>query len=237
MKPEFVAGNVRADCPDCGVPTTFEFREPGERGEFGTIIINRTHSFENKQYTRILYKLMRCIVCNRPGVATLHTPAQYMQSALESFWPTGIPHERIPENVPVHIQKELREAELCMSVEAWRASAAMLRSTLEKILIANGYDDRKLYQKIESAGSDGVITSARRQRAQDIVRTLGNDGLHEEWREVTQDEVDAAHKYVARVIEDFYDDRDTVLIVLGEKGRIVNPQQITQPWDSEALYE
>jgi len=230
MKPEFVAGNVKADCPDCGVPTTFEFRDPeGMRGEFGTITIVGRHVFRGTNYDRILYKLMSCTVCNRPGVAKLHTPQQYIQSALESFWPTGIPHERIPEKVPDYIQKELREAELCMSVEAWRASAAMLRSTLEKTLIDNGYDDRNLYQKIESAGSDGVITSARRQRAQDIVRTLGNDVLHEEWREVTQDEVEAAHKYVARVIEDFYDDRDTVLRVLAEKGKNVKPQQITQP--------
>ncbi len=223
MRPRFVSGNVIADCPDCGVPSTFEFRDPAGIGEFGTIILVDRHVFGGIVYDRILYKLMRCTVCNRPGVAKLHTPNQYTQSALESFWPTGIPHERIPEHVPDYIQKELREAELCMSVEAWRASAAMLRSTLEKTLIANGYDDRNLYQKIESAGSDGVITSARRQRAQDIVRTLGNDVLHEEWREVTRHEVEAAHKYVARVIEDFYDDRETVLKVLTEKGKVVNP--------------
>lgn len=227
MEPKFVEGNVIADCPDCGVPSTFEFRHPGVSSEFGNIIIDGVHNFKNKSYSRIIYKLMRCSVCKRPGVAKLHTPNQYTQSALESFWPTGIPHERIPGNVPDHIQKELREAELCMSAEAWRASAAMLRSTLEKTLIANGYGDQNLYQKIESAGSDGVITSARRQRAHDLVRTLGNDVLHGEWREVTRDEVESAHKYVARVIEDFYDDRDTVQKVLEEKGRVVNSDQIT----------
>jgi hypothetical protein len=220
MEPKFVEGNVVADCPDCGVPSSFEFCEPGSGKEFGTITINKTHTFKNTGYGRILYKLMRCTVCNRPGVAKLHTPNQYTQSALESFWPTGIPHERIPEHVPDYIQNELREAELCMSIGAWRASAAMLRSTLEKTLIANGYNDRNLYQKIESAGLDGIITSARRQRAQDLVRTLGNDVLHEEWREVTPAEVEAAHKYVARIIEDFYDDRDTVLKVLTEKGKL-----------------
>ncbi len=223
MKPQFVVGNIRADCPDCGVPSTFEFRDPGGTGEFGSIIVPGEHMFKGSHYGRIIYKLLRCTVCNRPGVAKLHTRNNYAtESALEYFWPTAIPHERIPAGVPDYIEKELREAEMCMSIEAWRAAAAMLRSTLEKTLIANGYNDRSLYEKIESAGADGVITSARRQRAQDLVRTLGNDVLHEEWREVTREEVDDAHKYVARVIEDFYDDRATVVGVLTAKGKRVS---------------
>ena len=220
MQPEFVAGNVRADCPDCGVPSTFEFRDAGGHGEFGSITVNGTHAFEGAEYPRIIYKLLRGTVCNRPGVAKLHARNNYVdESALESFWPKSLPIQKIPEGVPDPIEKELREAELCMSVEAWRGAAALLRSTLEKTLIANGYSEKKLYQKIEAAGADGVITSARRQRAQDIVRTLGNDVLHDEWRVVTKKEVEDAHHYVSRIIEDFFDDRDTVVRVLTEKGR------------------
>lgn len=223
MEPKFVAGNVKADCPDCGVPSTFEFRDPAGGGEFGTIIENGRHLFENAPYDRVICKLLRCTVCNRPGIAKLHSKNNYAtESALEYFWPTTIPHKRIPMGVPDFIQNELREAELCMSSNAWRAAAAMLRSTLEKTLIANGYEDRNLYQKIESAGSDGIITSSRRQRAQDLVRTLGNDVLHDEWREVTRHEVDSAHKYVARIIEDLYDDRATVVKVLTEKGKVIS---------------
>jgi hypothetical protein len=106
-----------------------------------------------------------------------------------------------------------------MSVEAWRGAAALLRSALEKALKANGYDEKDLYKKVEAAGADGVITSARRQRAQDLVRTLGNDVLHEEWRGVTQQESEDAHHYVGRVIEDLYDDRAAVEKVLEAKGR------------------
>ncbi len=219
MDPEFVEGNVRANCPDCGVPSNFEYRDPGGTGEFGSIILDKEHSYNNVGYPRIIYKLLRCTVCNRPGVAKLHAGNNYITAVLESFWPKSLPLEKIPDNTPQDISKELREAELCISVEAWRGAAALLRSALEKTLLANGYCDRNLYQKIESAGTDGTITSARRQRAQDLVRTLGNDVLHEEWMEVTEQEVEDAHRYVARVIEDFYDDRDTVVKVLLEKGR------------------
>jgi hypothetical protein len=78
---------------------------------------------------------------------------------------------------------------------------------------------RIFIKKIEAAGDDGAITSARRQRAQDLVRTLGNDVLHDDWRVVTQEEVEDAHKYVGRILEDFYDDRATVEKMLTSKNR------------------
>lgn len=47
--------------------------------------------------------------------------------------------------------------------------------------------------------------------------------LHEEWREVTEDEFDQAHHYAQRILEDFYDDRPSVEALLIEKGRIKAP--------------
>lgn len=220
MEPLFVEGNIRADCPDCGVPSTFEFRNADAPGqEFGSVVLTQPHQYRSRSFQRIIHKLLRCTVCNRPGVAKLHVDNAYKAGVLESFWPYGIPTIKLPDNTPEQIERELREAESCMSVEAWRGAAALLRSALEKLLIENGYNEKNLYQKIEAAGADGIITSARRQRAQDLIRTLGNDVLHDEWREVTRKEVEDSHHYVARVIEDLYDDRATVELVLTEKGR------------------
>jgi len=220
MEPVFVEGNVRADCPDCGVPSTFEYRNPDQPGvEFGEVILKKRHRYKNIPYAKLIYKLLRCTVCNRPGVAKMHVDSDYRQGMLELFWPSSITSAELPDNAPKQIEKELREAESCMSVEAWRGAAALLRSALEKTLIENGYDEKNLYEKIEAAGNNGLITSARRQRAQDLIRTLGNDVLHDEWRVVTRQEVEDAHHYVARVIEDLYDDRATVEAVLTEKGR------------------
>ena len=222
MKPIFAKGHVKADCPDCGTPTTFEFAQGG--AEYGSVIVNRLTQHQGGPYSRVIYKLLRCSVCERAGVAKVAANNNYASdSALVSFWPTSQPVGKLPTGVPEGILKEYREAEICMSVEAWRGAAALLRSALEKTLKANGYDESDLYKKIEAAGTDGVITSARRQRAHDLVRTLGNDVLHDEWRAVTQQEAEDAHHYVGRVIEDLYDDRAAVERVLAAKSRLKTP--------------
>lgn len=65
-----------------------------------------------------------------------------------------------------------------------------------------------------------MITASRRKRAHDEIRTLGNDVLHDEWRKVLPEEVQTAKDYAARLLHDFYDDRETVLSVLRAKGRV-----------------
>ncbi|KVP26407.1 hypothetical protein WJ85_34380 [Burkholderia ubonensis] len=49
---------------------------------------------------------------------------------------------------------------------------------------------------------------------------MGNDVLHDEWRKVSAEEVQTAKDYAARLLHDFYDDRETVIAVLREKGRV-----------------
>lgn len=105
----------------------------------------------------------------------------------------------------------------------------MLRSCLEKVLNRNGYtkdelekEDVKpdLYHRIELAAKDGVITAARRKRAHSNVRVLGNDILHEDWKPVEREAYEDSHHYTVRILEDFYDDRETVETLLKGKRRI-----------------
>ncbi|ANH72229.1 hypothetical protein ACS15_1460 [Ralstonia insidiosa] len=49
---------------------------------------------------------------------------------------------------------------------------------------------------------------------------LGNDVLHEEWREIPEVDVEAARQYAQRILEDFYDDRESVLALVRSKGRV-----------------
>ncbi len=103
-------------------------------------------------------------------------------------------------------------------------SVALLRSAVEKALAANGYDSGTLAERINTAAGDGVITAARQRRAHEDVRSLGNDILPDEWRPVAAVEYEAAHHYVQRILEDFYDQRDEVEALLVEKGRL--PAQV-----------
>jgi hypothetical protein len=87
-------------------------------------------------------------------------------------------------------------------------------------IFINGYASGNLKSKIEAACDDGVITASRKQKAHDDVRVLGNDILHEEWRDVASDEYEAAHHYTQRILEDFYDDRPSVEALLKKANRI-----------------
>lgn len=129
----------------------------------------------------------------------------------------------LPPSTPLGIEAEFREAEKCLSNTCYRAAAGMFRSVLDKTLRANGYKLKggtNLQQQIDMAANDGIITAARQRRAHDEVRVLGNDVLHDEWREIPPGDVEAAHHYVQRILEDFYDDRPSTLAVLRAKGRV-----------------
>lgn len=221
MKPEYVKGNVRANCPDCkGARTTFEFNHSGH--EFGFVILDGSHEFQGQQWNRVLYVLTRCAGCGRGGVAKIHDNGQVFNGELEEFYPVSIEFAQIPEEVPPEIVKEYREAEICMAHGAHRASTALFRSTLEKTLKVNGYSKNTLEAKIDEAADDGILTVPLRKKAHEDIRVLGNDVLHDEWREVTYDEVEAAHHYTQRILEGFYDERSSVEATLIQKGRINN---------------
>ncbi|MCY0856449.1 DUF4145 domain-containing protein [Cupriavidus sp. D39] len=147
---------------------------------------------------------------------------------LVDFYPEAENRSTLPEGVPTGIVKEFREGEECAEAGCYRAAAALFRSVLDKTLRANGYKLKKgtpLEQQIDLAASDGVITAARRKRAHDEIRTLGNYVLHEEWREVSKAEVETARQYAAHLLHDFYDDRETVLTVLRSKQRVADDDQ------------
>jgi hypothetical protein len=219
MKPIYVEGNVRASCPDCGgTITTFEFKD--YRNEYGTVVLNKDHNYKGNYYGRILYKLLRCASCGRGGMAVIHDNGQVINGELEIFYPISIDKAKIPPGVPDDILSEYREAEQCASFGSWRAASALLRSTLEKTLKANGYKNGNLKDKIDEAANDGIITESRKKKVHEDIRVLGNDVLHDEWRLVTEDEVILSHHYTQRILEDFYDDRSTVENMLKSKGRI-----------------
>jgi len=218
MKPQYVNGNMRAACPDCGgAVTTFESQKHG--AQFGSVTRQWNHGFEGRNYTSATYVLLQCAGCGRGGLATLH---QGMHGVAydEHFYPPSLDVAPLPAGVPAGIVAEYREAELCASAVAYRAASALLRSALEKTLRANGYVNGSLAARVDEAAGHNVITAARRQRAHDDIRVLGNDVLHDDWRVVTEDEYSAAHLYVQRIVEDFYDQRPQVEAILRAAGKI-----------------
>jgi hypothetical protein len=139
---------------------------------------------------------------------------------LIAFFPEVGQMLNLPSGVPAGIAAEFREAEQCRDQRCFRAAAGLFRSVLDKVMRDNGYKSAgSLEKQIEAAAADGVLTEARKKRAHEDIRVLGNDVLHDEWRPITADDVEPAHVYGQRILEDFYGDRETVLGILRAKGR------------------
>jgi len=139
---------------------------------------------------------------------------------LLAFYPESFERLKLPDAVPEGIKNEFREAEKCLEANCFRAAAGMFRSVLDKTMRANGYKEvGNLFKQIEAAADDGLITGLRKKRAHDDIRVLGNDVLHDEWVAIPLEDVEAARHYAQRILEDFYDDRPTALVLLRSKGR------------------
>ena len=248
MKPRYnyIEDNVLAPCPDCDAVTSFDAKAHSNT-RLGVVIIDDKHTFEGVGYLRILWKALRCAVCNRGAIAKLHDNGRNESAVLEDFIPRAIDKAALPAMVPEDIVKEFREAELDASNRAFRSGSALLRSVLEKTLKKNGYEtvefrdehgnvatdaqgnprrSNKLIHRIDAAAWDKVITETRQKRAHENLRVLGNDILHDDWREVKEEEFSEAHKYAQRILEDFYDDRDTVEAQLTTSKRNFVPRPV-----------
>lgn len=220
MRPQLAKDsyNISAYCPDCAVLTNF--------GAGHTIILNKGTIYQGIPYQRVLYIFGICARCGRGALATVFDRGGPQTAVLSEFLPICADEVPLPHNVPPDIRAEFREAEKCASYGSNRGASALFRSVLEKTLKANGYIKGNdptitdLQKRIDAAAADGVITDARRKRAHDEIRSLGNDVLHDDWREVVEAEVEEAHRYMQRILEDLYDDRTTVEAILRAKGKL-----------------
>jgi len=215
MKPAINStGHISAQCPQCGV-SNFELK--------GALIAEGGHPYDNRNWQQLSYTFHQCSRCHRGALAKVHNNGNYAGAEVEEFFPFAIEQAILPNSVPEDIVKEFREAELCASFRAYRAASALFRSVLEKTLKVSGYTTGTLESRIDTAATDGVITETRAQRAHDEIRVLGNDVLHDAWREVTEDEVALTRHYAQRVLEDLYDDRASIEQKLIAKGRLSPP--------------
>jgi hypothetical protein len=221
-------GNITASCPGCnGSTSTFEYIYQGKELGFTVVKVRKPYTRFDEEVDA-QFRLYRCAGCGMGGLGYVKMREQggkYPIDIYELIWfkPEAKQRLALPEAVPEGIRNEFREGEKCMENGTLRAAAGMFRSVLDKTLRANGYKTNKgesLATQIDESAKDGVITAARQRRAHEEIRVLGNDVLHDEWHEIPEEDVEAAHHYCQRILEDFYDDRDSVLKLLRAAGRV-----------------
>lgn len=215
MQPKLKNGNVSANCPDCRQQTAFAYRDGPK--EFGAVS-GPPPGLTNKMTS---YVLMQCARCGRGGMAEIYHDQHSITKGADllDFHPRSFVTLDLPAGVPQGVEAEFREAEVCASVKAHRAAIALLRSTLDKVLQANGYGNGMLGKKIAEAIADGIIAASREDVFKDL-KNLGNEILHDPWKEVPGKDVTEALRYTQRIIEDFYDSRSAIEKKLKACGRI-----------------
>jgi hypothetical protein len=228
-------GNIIASCHGCkGSTSTFEYMYNGSEIGFVT---NKTEDTYGRgfQDTDLQYRLFRCAGCGTGGlgcIQMIREGASYPNEIRHLIWfmPESNQRLSLPKDTQKGISNEFREGEKCIEKGCLRAAAGMFRSVLDKTLRANGYKKSKvnLAQQIDEAAKDGVITESRRRRAHDEIRVLGNDVLHDEWHPIPAEDVEAARHYCQRILEDFYDDRNSVLKLLREAGRVPDEDKVPE---------
>jgi len=228
------SGSIIAFCPGCeGGKSTFEWTQQGK--EFGS---HERNEISSGHTYRASYRLYRCAGCGMGAFAkvlyTGRTEAgnNYYPGGsrrLIYFFPESGSRLPLPKAVPIGIQNEFREGESCLGHECLRAAAGMFRSVLDKTMRANGYKtstEKQLFDQIEAAATDGVITEARKIRAHNEIRVLGNDVLHDDWQEIPKEDVEASRHYCQRILEDLYDDRPSVLALIRKAKRTPDEDKI-----------
>jgi len=102
----------------------------------------------------------------------------------EIIYPHPLPSPT-DDRIPEHIRKDLDEAKISYSVEAFRASAVMSRRAMQSACIDKGATKEKLVEQLHELAANGVITNDLKEWA-DVVRWVGNDAAHPDKQAVTQ---------------------------------------------------
>ncbi len=108
------------------------------------------------------------------------------------------------ERIPEHIRKDIDEAKLCFSVNAYRACAVMARRAIQNACIDKGANKKKsLKGQIEELTSKGMITNDLKKWT-DVIRWVGNDAAHPEKNEVAMEDAEDILKLAEQFMHVIY---------------------------------
>jgi HEPN domain-containing protein len=118
-------------------------------------------------------------------------------------YPTSLPSPT-DQRIPEHIKRDIDEAKLCFSVNAYRACAVMARRAIQNACIDKGANrSKKLYEQIEELKNEGIITNDIKEWA-DLVRWVGNDAAHPDSQEVTKEDAEDVLKLAEQFMNVIY---------------------------------
>ncbi len=152
-------------CPYCKRHTSLEPAPVKYRGTYDRTYT--TGAIWEKAYEDIWW-IGICNYCNNPVL--VHNNG-------DKIYPIPLPSPT-DNNIPEYIRKDLDEAKICFSVEAFRACTTMARRAIQSACIDKGADkNKRLELEIEELAQKNLITQDIKEWT-DVVRWVGNDSAH-----------------------------------------------------------
>ena len=174
--------NVTLNCPHCRHVGTFQIPHGWE------------YKVEHQVGTTVLAQMVNASVRFCPNTKC-RAPVFVISSGTKVLH--SLPRERIDfdaDGLPEVIATSLEEAISCHAAACYRASALMVRRTIEEVCKDKGATGKNLKERIASLGTVMTLPAAL-LAAMDELRLLGNDAAHVE--AATYDNVGAQEAAVA----------------------------------------
>jgi len=116
------------------------------------------------------------------------------------------------ENAPDSINDDIREAQLCNTVEAHKGCVVLCRRALEGICDDKGANGQTLYTKIKSLHEKGILSKIDVEYYHEI-RFFGNYGAHptnDLLGDVTKDDSDIVLELILHLVRHVYEMPDKI---------------------------
>ncbi|HTJ70256.1 MAG TPA: DUF4145 domain-containing protein [Actinospica sp.] len=122
-----------------------------------------------------LLELAKCGTCHEPFLLVEEDYGQGWDGDPFILWPQR--QRPLSLNIPESLREEHEEARRAFSAKAYRATAVMVRRTLEGVCLDQGMAKKQLFQMLEQMRNDDKIDGRLFEWAQEL-RVLGNEGAH-----------------------------------------------------------
>jgi hypothetical protein len=147
------------------------------------------------------------VACQNPRCNRLVLVITTAAGDVKKIYPAGH-HEFDPTiEIPDELRDDFREAGWCLDAGCFKASMVMSRRTLQRVLKAQGCDQRNLVDAIAAAIKQDVLRKAFHPFAEEI-REYGNLSAHpddDQLENATKESAEHVMEFVRLIVEEFYE--------------------------------
>jgi hypothetical protein len=179
--------SVSLECPHCGHFGAFQ----NVGTDSGINTKGQTHYFGQRK-------------CPRPQCKGHIFTVSLGGNLITSYPPRLISFDT--SNIPAKILESFQEAILCHGNDCLKASAIMIRKTLEEICNDKSATGNNLYKRLENL-SNAIVLPVELKEAMQELRLLGNDAAHIEaqtYDEIGKDEIEISIEFTKEILKGIY---------------------------------